>query len=131
MGRRRIAVVLATFLAAGGPAKAHHSTAMFDPLRQVELDGVVREFRFTAPHTFIILDVRQKDGATVSWSLEGFGPSDLERDGWSRTSLKPGDRIKVTIEPLRSGVPGGLWITKWVRFHDGTPVVPTIERNEE
>jgi hypothetical protein len=103
---------------------------MFDPIRQIELEGVVREFRFISPHTLIILEVRQKDGATVSWSLEGFGPADLARDGWSRTSLKPGDKIKITIEPLRSGANGGLWVTKWVRFPDGRPVVPTIDRNE-
>lgn len=83
MGCRRIGIVLVVCLSAGSPARAHHSTAMFDPLKQVELDGVVREFRFIAPHTLIILEVRQKDGTTMSWSLEGFSPSDLARDGWS------------------------------------------------
>ena len=131
MGCRRTGIVLAMCLAAGGSAKAHHSLTVFEPLKQIELDGVVKEFKFIAPHTMIILEVRGKDGEPVSWSLEGFSPSDLARDGWSRTSLKQGDKIKVTIQPLRSGTSGGLWVAKWVRFRDGTPIVPTFERNEE
>ena len=116
MGYRAVgivcAVLCAALLAAGGPAIAHHSFAMFDQANEVDLDGVVQEFRYVNPHTFIILDIKQKDGTSESWILEGVSPSALAREGWSRASLKPGDEIKLRIAPLRSGAPGGAWITK-------------------
>lgn len=127
MGYRAVgivcAVLCAALLAAGGPAIAHHSFAMFDQANEVDLDGVVREFRYVNPHTFIILDIKQKDGTSESWILEGVSPSALAREGWSRASLKPGDEIKLRIAPLRSGAPGGAWITQKTKFQDGRPIV--------
>jgi Family of unknown function (DUF6152) len=123
MACRWAAIALAALLAAIGPAKAHHSFAMFDQANEIELEGVVKEFKYVAPHTFIVLDVTQKDGTTESWTLEGVSPGDLARDGWSKTSLKPGDEIKVRIAPLRSGAPGGAWVTKKIQFRDGKPIV--------
>src|SRR5262249_45894794 len=104
--RRQInAVVSWAFVATSGAALAHHSFAMFDQENPIELEGVVQEFKFTSPHTFIILQVRQPDGSTQLWSLEGGAPSALARDGWSSKSLKPGDELQMTVEPLRSGAP--------------------------
>jgi hypothetical protein len=123
-------IVFAAFLAASSAVNAHHSFTMFDQLREIELEGVVKEFRYIAPHTLIILEVRQKNGAAESWSLEGASAIDLARDGWTRTSLKPGDKIKARIAPLRNGAPGGSWVTKQIEFRDGTPIVPTIPKNE-
>ena len=62
MGCRRVAFAFAAFVAASGPAMAHHSFAMFDQGHEVDLDGVVQEFRYVAPHSFIILEVKQSDG---------------------------------------------------------------------
>jgi hypothetical protein len=123
MGCRSVGVVLAALLAAGGPALAHHSFAMFDQANQVDLEGVVQEFRYVNPHTFIILNVKQEDGTLDSWILEGVSPSALVREGWSKASLKPGDVIKVKIAPLRSGAPGGSWVTQRIQFRDGKPIV--------
>jgi Family of unknown function (DUF6152) len=106
----------------GGHALAHHSFAMFDQESQIELEGVVQEYRFTNPHSFIYLTVRQADGSTVTWSLEGQSPSALVRDGWTGKTLKPGDEIKMKIAPLRSGAPGGAWIASQITFRDGTPL---------
>jgi hypothetical protein len=122
VGRRWALIVIAALLAANSPAKAHHSFAMFDQANEIDLEGVVQEFRYVAPHSFIILEVKQKDGTTESWTLEGVSPGDLARDGWSRTSLKPGDEIKVRIAPLRSGAPGGAWVTKKIQFRDGRAI---------
>jgi hypothetical protein len=123
MACRWAAIAMAGMLAAVSPAKAHHSFAMFDQANEIDLEGVVKEFRYVAPHTFIVLDVMQKDGTTESWTLEGVSPGDLAHNGWSRTSLKPGDEIKVRIAPLRSGAPGGAWVTKKIQFKDGKPIV--------
>lgn len=123
MRRFRATILIAASLAASGPAQAHHSFAMFDQAHEIDLEGAVREFRYVAPHTFIVLTVKQEDGTTESWTLEGVSPSALAREGWSRTSLKPGDEIKLRIAPLRSGAPGGAWVTQKIKFRDGKPIV--------
>lgn len=117
------ALSLAGAVSANGAALAHHSFAMFDQEHQVELEGVVREFRFTAPHTFIVLQVRGEDGRPVAWALEGGAPTALVRDGWTPSSLQAGDEIKLMIAPLRSGAPGGWWTTKQINFRNGKPIV--------
>src|SRR5712691_395480 len=117
-------ILFGSALVAGNSAvMAHHSLAMFDQDQQIELEGIVREFRFVAPHTFIILDVKQEDGSAESWSLEGVSPSALTREGWSKNSLKPGDELKLKISPLRSGAPGGAWVIQQIKFRDGKPVL--------
>jgi Family of unknown function (DUF6152) len=110
-------------IAANSAVMAHHSFAMFDQDNQIDLEGVVQEFRFVAPHTFIILHVKQEDGSAESWSLEGVSPSALTREGWSKNSLKPGDELKLKIAPLRSGAPGGAWVIQQIKFRDGKPVM--------
>jgi uncharacterized protein DUF6152 len=102
-----------------GPTLAHHSFAMFDRNNQVDLEGVVQEFRFANPHTFIYLAVKQDDGSTVIWALEGQSPSFLVRDGWTSKTLKVGDELKMRIAPLRSGAPGGAWAPNQINFRDG------------
>ena len=123
MGRPLIAFLIGSFLVIGSDcARAHHSFAMFDQDNQVELVGVVQEFKFTSPHTFIILQVKATDDKVTTWSLEGQRPSALVRDGWSSKSIKSGDEIVLTIAPLRSGAPGGAWTTNRIKFRDGRPI---------
>jgi hypothetical protein len=96
---------------------------MFDSDNPVELEGVVADFKFTSPHAFIMLKVAGQDGSGAVWSLEGVSASSLVRDGWTSKTLKPGDEIKATVQPLRSGAPGGAWSAKQTHFRDGKPVV--------
>jgi len=112
----------AAFVAFTGMAVAHHSFAMFDQEHPTEMTGVVKEFKYTSPHSFIILEVKDKDGKSESWNLEGGSPSALARDGWTAKSLKPGDELKLTVEPLRSGAPGGAWNVNKVKFKDGQAI---------
>ncbi len=123
MRRQLTAVVSFAFVAASGAVLAHHSFAMFDQENPIELEGVVQEFKFTSPHSFIILAVKQQDGSTQLWSLEGAAPSALVRDGWSSKTLKPGDELKLKIEPLRSGAPGGSWSVSKTKLKDGQPIL--------
>src|SRR6202023_2841696 len=124
---RRAAVLVGACLAAGDAALAHHSFAVFDIQHPLELQGTVQQFKFTSPHTFIILEVKGDDGTTTIWNLEGASPSILVRDGWSSQSLKSGDQIRLSIDPLRSGAPGGAWIGQRVTFSSsGRPVVCCI-----
>jgi Family of unknown function (DUF6152) len=116
-------LVGAALLAMGGVALAHHSFAMFDQEHPIELNGVVKDWKYTAPHAFIILEVKEADGTSQVWSLEGGAPSGLIRDGWTSKTLKPGDELKMTIDPLRSGAPGGAWNVNKVKFKNGDPIV--------
>src|SRR5262245_20028644 len=97
--RQLTAVVSLALVATSGAVLAHHSFAMFDQENPIELEGVVQEFKFTSPHSFIILAVKQQDGGIQLWSLEGAAPSALVRDGWSSKTIKPGDELKLTVEP--------------------------------
>ena len=118
---RRLAVLLTAGALAltAGPILAHHSFAMFDRDNQIDLEGVLQEFRFVNPHTFIYLAVKQDDGNTVTWSLEGQSPAALVRNGWTGKTLKAGDELKMRIAPLRSGAPAGAWAPNQTSFRDG------------
>ena len=124
---RLVGLAFGALCAAAASAAAHHSMAMFDQQNPIDLEGVVQEFRFVSPHSFIMLQVKQSDGAIAVWSLEGDSPSHLARDGWTSKSLKAGDELKLKIAPLRSSAPGGLWRTEKIFFQDGRPVVEPVK----
>lgn len=95
---------------------------MFDQEHPIRLIGTVKEVRYTGPHTFIILEVKDDNGAMQRWTLEGAAPSALAREGWSTKTLKSGDELQMTIKPLRSGAPGGTWDADQIKFKDGRVV---------
>ena len=97
-------------LAASPPAFGHHSPAMFEMAKRVQIKGVVREFQWTNPHSYIQLLVKDRAGKDVEWSLEMAAPTYLYNNGWRPSTLKKGDSIVVTMAPLASGAPGGLVI---------------------
>jgi hypothetical protein len=123
MRARLVAGAAAALMAAASPAAAHHSFTIFDTQHPLELTGTVQAFRFSSPHAVIVLEVKGDEGKTTIWNLEGTSPSILVRDGWSSRSLKAGDEVTVTIDPLRSGAPGGAWIGQRINFLCGRPVV--------
>ncbi len=124
MKRQSVRIVAAAaFVAASGAALAHHSFAMFDQDHPMELQGTVTEFKFTSPHTFILLEVKGIGRRSTTWNLEGASPSALVREGWASKTLKAGDQLKMTIDPLRSGAPGGSWSEKKTNFSSGQPIV--------
>ena len=88
-------------------AYAHHSGAPYDSTKKITLEGVVREWSWRNPHSSLRLAVTQANGGETVWIIEGTSPNILIKQGWKRTSIKPGDRIKATIHPLRDGKPGG------------------------
>jgi hypothetical protein len=92
------------------PVVAHHSFSMFDETKEVVLKGEVKEFQWSNPHTWIQLNVADASGRVVEWSIEGGSPNLLGRQGWKRNTLKSGDPIEVTINPLRDGQPGGSFV---------------------
>lgn len=114
--------VIGAFYAAGAlavsaPAWAHHSGAMFDRARTQVITGKVSEFSWTNPHASFKVAVTDAAGRPEVWAIEMNSPNNLMREGWKRTSLKPGDTVTVTVNPLRDGSPGGLYVG--IRFADG------------
>lgn len=130
--RAFLAVAAMGSLVLAGPASSHHSFAMFDSERTIELAGTVREFQWANPHTWVQLDVTQS-GRNTEWSIEGRSPNVLARRGWNRLTLRPGDRVTLTVHPLKDGRPGGAIVS--VRFADGRVLnadTPTaVDTNEE
>jgi hypothetical protein len=105
--RFRILAAAMALAAVSAPASAHHSFAMFDNQKTLTLEGTIKEFQWTNPHSWIQVLVKDKSGKDVEWSIEGGSPNGLTRAGWKRSSLKPGDKATVNIHPLKDGSPGG------------------------
>jgi hypothetical protein len=111
--RRRL--VSAAMLVAGlglpfCSALAHHSGAMFDNTRTVTLQGTVKAFQWTNPHSFIQLMVAGPSG-TKEWSIEMGSPGQLYRNGWRPSSIRAGEQLTVVINPLRDGTDGGVYVS--------------------
>jgi Family of unknown function (DUF6152) len=98
-------------LAASDGVFAHHSPAVFDQTKHVEIAGVVTEFTWANPHSWIHLDVTTEAGAVERWSIEMNPPTFLVRGGWKSTTLKPGDHVSVVFNPLRTGEKAGKYVS--------------------
>jgi hypothetical protein len=112
--RAHIKVIFAAFIFMAGQAMAHHSGTMFDDNKTIELTGTVKEFQWKNPHIWIQVIVKDSDGTTKEWSVEGGGPNSLSRNGWRPTTFKPGDSVTIKVHPMRDGSAAGNFIAaKW------------------
>ncbi len=109
-------VAMAIALAAV-PTIAHHSGAMFDDKKEVTFTGVVKEFQYTNPHSWLLVDVKGANGKVTTWGFEAEGPSTLLRAGIRKSDLAPGMQITITGHPMRDGRPAAAW-TKAIRMTD-------------
>jgi hypothetical protein len=107
---------------ASGIALAHHSATMFDDATEVTLTGVVKEFQYTNPHSWLLVEVTAEDGTVTTWGFEAEGPSTLMRAGVRVSDFTPGTKITITGHPMRDGRPAAMW-TKAVRA-DGKELRP-------
>jgi hypothetical protein len=97
-------------------ASAHHGSAIsYDLSKQVTVTGVVTEWVWKNPHCFVLFDVTDDQGKVVAWGAETHPTTFLVRNEvkgvpvpLSETSIKPGDRVTVTLFPSRVGSPRGL-----------------------
>lgn len=92
---------------AAGQAFAHHSFAMFDRTKTTTIDGTVKEFQFTNPHSWLEVNVPDAKGGMTQWSLEMNNLVGLRRAGWRAKTLNPGDKVKVSLHPMRDGSTAG------------------------
>jgi hypothetical protein len=99
----------AAALGAAAPLLAHHSAAMFDDAKVVELSGTVKELQWTNPHVW--LQVLVSDGGKqTEWSIEGGSPNSLSRQGWRSTTFKPGDEVTIRLHPMKDGTAAGSFL---------------------
>ena len=102
-------VVLCGFLMVGAGLEAHHAVAgVYDLNKEVVLEGRLKKLNFTNPHASIELTVPNKDGTFTDWVLTTASITNLTREGINKTSMKPGEILKVVILPARNGNPVGF-----------------------
>ena len=97
-----VAVLAGLCLTLVAGARAHHSQSEFDFRSKVEVEGTVTKVDWRSPHAWIYVDVIDDKGQKVNWSFELPSPTTLMRRGWTRDSLKPGDRVKVAGAKARN-----------------------------
>src|SRR5512143_2614098 len=105
------------------PAFAHHSAVMFDENKEVTVTGTVKEFQYTNPHSWLLVDVKGADGKVTTWGFEAEGPSTLTRAGIRKSDLAPGTEITISGHPMRDGRPAAAW-TKATRLSDKKELNP-------
>ena len=106
---KNVLVFCSLALAAALPASvsAHHSYAMFDHSKEVVLKGTVKEWQWTSPHAWLYIVVPTGKGEPIKYSVEAGNPGLLRRQGFSKGSMAPGDKVTVYVSPLKSGQNGG------------------------
>ena len=125
IGIRR-ARVLVTALLILSPliVEAHHAASMFEAEKEITVTGVVKEFQYTNPHSWLLVDVTSKDGSVTTWGFEAEGPSTLMRAGIHKADFVPGTKLTITGHPMKNGQPAASWI-KAVRG-DGVEFNPRL-----
>lgn len=130
MRHRAAAVVLGIAgLLASGIVPAHHSFAVFfQTSRTISVTGVVTAVEFSNPHGLIHLTVTKPDGTTETWTAETNSPSILERRGWSKHTLKPGETVTVQGWPARNGA---RYLRMQKAFRDGKLIGKPLDPNAD
>jgi hypothetical protein len=90
-------LTIAAALLFSSAAAAHHSwTADYDAKKPVSVSGVVTKVEWTNPHTHFYIESKDEKGSVTEWNFEMASTLALERSGWSRKTLQPGDRVTIT-----------------------------------
>ena len=90
-------------IVAGGPALAHHSFAMFDLSQHVLIEGRVTDWNYNNPHSWLLIEALDENGAKQTWSFEGAAPVHATRQGVTGNTFKKGEAVRVVASPLRDG----------------------------
>jgi hypothetical protein len=109
-GLAGLALVIATAVLAP-TASAHHSYAMFAVTKEVSIEGAVKQFMWTNPHSWIRLEVMDAKGQPQEWAVEMSSLTILVARGWNPKTVQPGDKIRMTVHPMKSGLPGGDFVS--------------------
>lgn len=108
MNKMFAAAAITAGLAVSAPTLAHHSFAMFDQSKEIELkDATVFDWQWTSPHAWLYVMVPNGQNEPDKYSVEAANPGQLRRDGFTKGSMSPGDKVTVYMAPLKSGEKGG------------------------
>jgi hypothetical protein len=83
---------------------------MFDDAKEITVTGTVKEFQYTNPHSWLLVDVKNDDGTVTTWGFEAEGPSTLTRAGIRKSDFSAGTAITITGHPMRDGRPAAAWV---------------------
>jgi hypothetical protein len=118
---RSTATILAAALSlcvGASPVSAHHSFGLFDMSKTAEIEGTVVKLEWSNPHCWLFIESGpSSDAAAVNYGFELTSVGEMTRRGWTKISVKPGDKIKVTYHPVRDGRPAGYMMS--VMTEDG------------
>ena len=103
MIRAVVTSVVLAILFHASPAQPHHSNVGYEVTKVITVTGVVREFQWVNPHTWVHLIVEDGKGGKAEWAAEGRAPGILLRAGWTRNSLKPGEKVTIDMSPAKDG----------------------------
>jgi len=95
---------------AGRVTLAHHSATMFEQTKTITVEGVVKEFQYSNPHSWLLVDVTGKDGKVTTWGFEAEGPSTLQRAGIRPSEFPVGTKLTITGRPMKDGRPAAIWV---------------------
>ena len=109
--RRIVGCAIGVMVLAAAPSFAHHSAVMFDDAKEVTVTGTIKEFQYTNPHSWLLVDVKNDDGSVTTWGFEAEGPSTLARAGIRPSDFKAGTRLKITGNPMKDGRPAAIWVS--------------------
>ena len=112
MNRIRVATFLfgALFVVVPLLVEAHHSGVMFDSTKEITVEGTVKEFQYTNPHSWLLVDVTNKDGSVTTWGFEAEGPTTLMQRRIRPSDFPFGTKVTITGNPMKDGRPGATWI---------------------
>jgi hypothetical protein len=107
MNRKLLIVIgiMAAVALAPRPALAHHGGAAFDQAKTQTLQGTVTMLDFVNPHVVVWFDVANPDGTTTKWSGWLTAPNKLQRAGWTKHTLNPGDKVTIVGNQQKNGSP--------------------------
>jgi len=125
-------LLFTAILMVGGRALAHHGSGVsYDLSKLVTMEGTVTEFQWRNPHVYVMYDVKDAQGNVVNWGAETHAPVVCEnQDHWTKSTLKPGDKITIGVFPSKLGSPRGL-LAKIVMTDDGKVIIDDTGRGRQ
>ena len=101
--RAILLAVIFGLLMVSAPMFAHHGNSAYDMSKSVPVKATITKFEYTNPHTQVYYDVTDEKGEVEHWVAETTNPAMLNRVGWSKESLKPGDQVTLFVNPNKVG----------------------------
>ena len=122
----------AVILMVCSPVLAHHGSGVsYDLSKVVTMEGTVTEFQWRNPHVYVMYDVKDAQGNVVNWGAETHAPVVCEnQDHWTKSTLKPGDKITIGVFPSKLGSPRGL-LAKIVMTDSGKVIIDDTGRGRQ